>query len=217
MKKYLVFCIFFLAFTCEETIRFDQPQPANKKDLEEIPDHLYGKYMELGDSSYLFIDKNKIIEKNFYEISAGIEEVTGNEDCYIENDTLFCTDPLVSIPLITIKNDSIFAIYPVSDTLFILTQKQKLRKLGKYYFLNYYIDDVYWRVKLLKRISKDGLVISDIHKKDSAQIMKYTDMMIVKNEQDTIINYRIDPTVKELKNIIKAGLFREKKIYKKVE
>ena len=213
-KKILLLSVLFLAFTCENSIEFIRPQPYNKKNLKSIPEKLQGEYKELADSTTLLIDNEKIVKTTFFNIAVSMSELDSTEDCILKNGFLICKSIDVNIP-VNVKNDSIFANFPDTDTLFLMSEKQIIRKLGKYYFLNYLTNDSTWKVKVIKLSSDKNISISYLQKKDTSEIKNYTRLIKFSNENDSIIQHKIDPSVKELKKIIGAGLLRKKEFFVK--
>ena len=75
MKKPICFlALLFVLFSCGESIRFEQAQPAGIPELSKIPKKLRGTYME-GDTIYLVIGKKTIIERSEGTISETLEEI----------------------------------------------------------------------------------------------------------------------------------------------
>ena len=80
MKKPICFlaltCVLFslMLFGCNESIRFEQPQPTGLPELSKIPKKLRGTYQE-DDSIFLVIGKKTIVEKAEGIITETLEEI----------------------------------------------------------------------------------------------------------------------------------------------
>ena len=75
MKKPICFlALLFVLFSCGESIRFEQAQPAGTPELSKIPKKLRGTYME-GDTIFLVIGKKTIIERSEGTFSETLEEI----------------------------------------------------------------------------------------------------------------------------------------------
>ena len=75
MKKPICFlALLFVLFSCGESIRFEQAQPAGLPELSKIPKKLRGTYQD-GDSIFLVIGMNSIIERAEGTFSESLEEI----------------------------------------------------------------------------------------------------------------------------------------------
>ncbi len=67
MKIYLTFILCVFLFSCKQTVNYyEEPQPKNTKNLNEIPQLLQGHYLNIKDKSKLIISHNLITKSIFF-------------------------------------------------------------------------------------------------------------------------------------------------------
>lgn len=193
-----------LSCTPTPEVRFLEPQPINKRDLKSFPNIYQGKYRSKTDSSILIIASKMITEELI-----GVAKIAKN-DMFEELDTIFLSDTEVTLAdnlSLTVIIDGDSAIMRTNggiDTLFILSDKTKLRSLKGYLFLNSQRTDSTWRVKALQL--KDGNLGFD-ELISSNQIDSLKDITHIVTGFDSVANridhYNLNPEKRELKEILR--------------
>lgn len=145
----LIMILFLIGCTPKPEVRFLEPQPKNKHDLKEFPKEYQGQYLSKSDSSILTINSKMI-----YQEWRGLSKVSDVE-MQDELDTIYKEDIKIEISdnwtmTINVEGDSATIETFGIDTLFLLSQKTKLRKFKGYLFLNFPSSDSTWRVEILK-------------------------------------------------------------------
>ncbi|MFZ9980640.1 MAG: hypothetical protein ACO3FI_01280, partial [Cyclobacteriaceae bacterium] len=131
----LISCIFFFLLTsCDQTVRFEQPQPAGVADLKSLPDRLKGSYYSEKDSSTLEISDDLVVIYNRALIRIALNEL--GEGIGLSGDTV--TDIATGYSQIgKVFGDSIEVHWPLwTDTLFKASNNYLMRKFKARYFLN---------------------------------------------------------------------------------
>ncbi len=202
---FLVLILITLLIGCvpKPDIRFLEPQPENKRDLNSIPKSYQGQYLSKSDSSILTID-SKMIFQEWKGISK-VSEIEMQE----ELDTIYSEDIEIEYSdnwtmKIDVEGDSATIKTYGIDTLFVLNEKTKLRKFKGYLFLNYARPDSTWRVKLLK-LEDNQLEFEDLV--NHSEIDSLREVTPIVTEIDTTTNrpehHDLEPKRKELKEILK--------------
>jgi hypothetical protein len=184
-------------------VRFTEPQPKNKRDLKEIPRKYQGQYISKSDSSILTIDSKMVYQE--WIVNAKVSDVEMKE----ELDTIYKQDIKVEISdnwtmTIDVEGDSTTIETYGIDTLFLLSEKTKLRQYKGYLFLNYSRTDSTWSVKLLK-LENNQLDFDDlVHHSEIDTLREITPII---TQIDTATNraerHDLEPKRKELKAILK--------------
>jgi hypothetical protein len=191
-----------ISCTPKPEVRFLEPQPKNKHDLKDFPKEYQGQYMSKSDSSIMTIDSKMI-----YQEWSGFSKVSDVE-MQDELDTIYKEDVKIEISnnwtmTVNVKGDSATIETYGIDTIFLLSEKAKLRKFKGYLFLNYLSPDSTWRVKILKlednQLDFDELV-------SPAEIDSLREVTPIYTEIDTSSNkpdfHDLQPKRKELKAIL---------------
>jgi hypothetical protein len=218
MRKviYIIFGISLALFqSCDYGILYDIPQPAGLNDNESFPHSLLGTYYDDSSKVSLVIEPTRIIKITKYDISASKAEIDTMTDCKLIGDSLFLSD-IKQFVYVEIENDSIYGVLARPDTLFTLSDNNILRNLKKNYFLNLAHESGYWQVIRLRELEKEMIEFSVVPQKvDYEKLNNITTVKQLKDQNDSILNYQINPSVRELKAMIRAGLFSGKEIYYK--
>jgi hypothetical protein len=148
-------------FGCKETAKsiiFEEPQPQNINNLNEIPTKIIGTYYDYEHEKSLHINKTLIYTseklKDTLSISLLSEYEKINQNIYYNSKTK------QKYPIHKI-NDTLFSGYELCDTIFNLKENDVLKKFKGNYFLNLFNDKNDWDVKKLL-YTKDVINISDI-------------------------------------------------------
>ncbi len=220
MKHVIYFFALLLSLSilsCTNNLKFQEPQPSGDKNEKKFKNSYQGTYLCLDDSSILFIKKDMMIQewlitaeisKNELDTTAEIKHLNGQY--FIEGKD----EPLD----ITILGDSAVLRYKLTDTLFQLSDNQLLRYFKGQYFLNYKEADDQWIVKTLN-LNREGLLtLSDIHggEDEIEKIKEMTPVEEITNEEGKVVDYKVQPTKKELKKILKSDVIQEGSRFQKI-
>ena len=171
MTRFTILTIFIatlLLDSCEPAATFDKPQPDNVKSLVSFPERLQGKYLAADQVSTVTIT-DKLITR-YYDFDFK-EHKDGLGSSYkIVGDTLINLADSTK-ERIHLKGDTIIQHFEGTDTLFIISSNNVLKKFKGYYFLNNRYSDNAWEVKKLG-LQKGSLVIGSISDKDDVQKLK---------------------------------------------
>ena len=215
----LLFASLFLR-ACDDKVKFDTPQPTLENNLTKIPKRLRGTYVAISDSTRLVIDEKRVIKW---------DRLSGKEPAdslvFSVNATKVIEDTPKSIQinyenggakLEFLENDSVFIEYSWADTLFEISNEHILRRYKGQYFLNFKDEENSWKVRCLS-IDKDELRFSKaMMPEDVKEVQKITAVKEIKSDSGKIIKYRLNPSKKELKSLMKNH-FHETEKYRKIE
>lgn len=214
-KSVLFFSVFISIISCNKRvdsyIDFAENQPLGVDEISEIPKSFFGTYIS-SDSTFISIEKDKIIQKWFDEQKISIKEkdsvtyLTFDKNYVIDNDTkqkaIFIT-----------KNDSIYWEMKHSDTIFVKDEVLKLYK-----------DAI-----ILNTIIEDRIFV-DIYKKNNSQIRKFSitskeDFEKLKKEiklegqlnlKETDTTITINPSKSQFRKLLRLKDFSYETIYNKI-
>ncbi len=207
--KYLLFILLFIVVVaCNPTVVFREPQPDGSKDLSEFPKKIRGYYMSVDDSSLHIIATDAILDKYIEELSEEVSVLLDDEDLDLVQDTLIMLDMNLRFP-VTLRNDSVFGLIEINDTVFSLTRGDRLRKLKKNYFLNI-LGDSLWMVYKLTFDRKGQAFLCDINEETEMEIFKQNSQVeVLTNKDGDPEKYILAPTKKEFKALLKLGTFTD--------
>lgn len=177
----LIFSIALLLGSCEPAATFNQPQPAEAKQLKAFPDILQGKYLDSAQSSTLIIS-DKIITR-VYDFDIEVYGNSGNVSGQITGDTLTNRADRTKHPLKIHGDTAIRHIYE-TDTLFTISENQVLTAFKGFHFLNIQQEDSTWEVKKI-RIKKGILTIAALSKLEDLKKLRE----ITATVDDTVSTY----------------------------
>ena len=198
-----------ILFSCKEPlVQFEDAQPTNSRELNQISRKLIGTYYNSEDNTELEITKNLFIKKMILTDTVNISELGENE--ILKGDSIF--DKVRNFKIkVTIINDSLFTNYQYLDTIFNLTQKDVLKRFKGYYFLNKYgKDNNSWEVLKLK-LSKGILNINSISTENEIDILNEITETAVDNNRP----FRVKLTKKQFREFVEENGFSEGESYLK--
>jgi hypothetical protein len=204
---------FFLFFSlliigCDgPAVTFEHPQPADAGDQHHFPKNIIGQYLSLLDSSVITITDLSITRGFNIKYIMCKKELDTMKHCILIKDTLFNKKTLEKICVINI-NDTLYSPYHLQDTLFCISEKNKLRKDKGYYFLNMqYLSG--WEVQKLD-YGKKKLSICSISDLQEIEDLKE----ITESKGDSLVQF--DPDKKQLRKFIKSKGFSKKEEFVKI-
>lgn len=207
MKNTLIaaFCsLVLLLSACEPAVTFKEPQPADTKNLNEIPRRLRGSYLCQSDSSILYIS-DKLMFQQYEGVEWSHESALGNE--YRESgDTVTHIASGRSI-LAERAGDSLWIPVQWNDTLFSMSFDNVLRKYQGRYFINTRYDKESWGVYMLE-LTRGTLEVRSISTENDWKSLKE----ITETAQDTV-PVAVTATAKQFKEFVGSGGFSDNEKY----
>ena len=210
MKRFI--CFFIAASFCFSgcegpAVLFERPQPVDIKDEPCFPKTLTGSYLSLADSTVLTIADNFITRGFNIKYVMTKKELQTMKECILRKDSLYNTATNEKICVINI-NDSLYTPYHLQDTLFIISEKNKLRKDKGYYFLNLEYHNG-WEVQKIES-GKGKLVLSFISDLQEINNLKE----LTKITDDTLVKF--NPNKDQFRKFIKSKGFSKKEEFVKL-
>lgn len=201
-----------------QDLNFEEPQPSGDKDENKFKNKFQGSYLCLEDSSILTIGKDNIVQQ--WRITANITKTQIDTTDEIElKDGLLYTDNDAEPFHVIFRGDTAELTYDYDKIIFELADNQLLRYYKGMYFLNFKESEDLWSVKTVT-LDKEGiLTINRIHggEQEIQMIKEMTSVDTITDKQGKIVDYRVRPTRKELKEILKSDLFKEGKEFQKIK
>jgi len=199
--------VVILFTACEPDISFTEPQPSEKGDESKFKLKFRGQFLCLEDSSILVIAKTSIVQKWHFEIES-------------ENDSIieikhgignFKYDADVEDLVIKSNADSTHFIIDYNKKIFQLSETNILKYDKGIYFLNSKKRGNNWDVKILHFSQEGSLLLKDLelNKEDLERLKAITEVEVKKDIDGDVTEYKLQPTRKELKEILASGFFEE--------
>jgi hypothetical protein len=207
-------------FACEDSLKFEEPQPADKNDLNQIPKKLRGTYFSNTDSTYLTINQEEVIEWADIVTRTIIDSLDLEIDSTKINeqtpDSIQIIEGKYDLRFKFLSGDSVIVYYSYRDTLFQISDEHILRRFKGHYFLNYRRNENDWQVRRLT-LNKGELSFSRVRiPKDITELQEITDVQEIKSDSGKVVGYKINPSRKELKQLMKLS-FSETKTYRRTK
>ncbi len=197
----LFFSLCILFTSCVPDLKFEEPQPKNKKDLAQFPKKIQGDYSSTTDNVKLVISEDciKLMIANDGKTSEKNLELVYGLPAFIEASNNKTISPKqIEKGLEQFNTES--AIDEIS--LFEKSDSQKLRSYKDLYILNYLGTDGLWSIRTLE-LDNQVLIFERIlatEEKINA-IKEITDVNQFQNKKGYIVR-SINPKRKELKKIL---------------
>ena len=177
MKNLAMLSIIYLLFSsCKKAedfpvgynFYFENPQPINDSELNSIPNKFLGVYVN-SDSTYLNITDNIIFSESETKFRFHKNELDSLKQYFdIENDDYISKDNR-KIFKSKKTGDSIEFVSKNRDTIFILSDFQKVKRVNGHLVLNQK-ESIYWKVKLIN-LNKNKLIIKQLYSDDDLKRM----------------------------------------------
>ncbi len=204
----LLLCLLLLnsVYTCDDKVKFKDPQPSGRRNILSVPVALQGTYISEDEEYYLSIDKSNIIEWTSGSINTLKDsldyDIDSTKIVHRKNNTIEIIDESFKINL-TYTKDSVSGHYTLTDTLFKVCPDQLLRKYKGHYFLNTKKADSEWELRMLT-IKQDTLIISKVnHPDDIEAFNQVTPTEILEPHKGNKSKIRIDPKRNAFKKIMR--------------
>ncbi len=215
MKQSIFLLLTAIMFSCDPAVMFREAQPEGKKDLKSFPSRYRGTYMEIEDSSVYIVTAQRILEKHEEFLADPEDEILEDGDIEIIGNNLIIKEMNLSFP-VTRRNDSVFGLVVLYDTVFDINGEDRLRKLGKIYFMNLPSDSL-WIVSKLKFDRSGRVYRCDVNDEKEMEIFQQNcNVEIQTDEEGNPKKYIMSPNTKELKTILKMGAFTDTTEYVRI-
>jgi hypothetical protein len=219
MNKLTLLILLVLTFlACEDRVKFEEPQPPDKNDLNQIPRKLRGTYFSTSDSTFLTITESQIIEWVDIVTKSLIDSLELDSTLIDEktSDSIRIIDGKYNLSFKFISSDSVIVYYSYRDTIFEISNEHLLRRFKGYYFLNYKRTDNDWSVRSLT-LDKNERTFSRVRiPEDITELKEITEVEEIKSDSGKVVGYKLNPTRRELKQLMKHS-FSEGKTYTRMD
>lgn len=215
--RYLSFLSFFLLFlvACGPQVKFVQPQPKGGKNLSRLPRELYGRYIEMNDSSLLEIDSFRVVTRWFSEKIIprdSIKEIEKDFEILIQRDTQIYVsekrDNWLSSGLrldVKFLDDSVRVSVNAENIMFEVSDSQLVRKYRGYCLLNTRTKEGLWLIKVFT-LNGSNLHFDDLL--DADQVKNLKRITRVDGPVDPVkkqpTEFYLNPTRRELRRILRT-------------
>ena len=215
--RYLSYLSFFLLFlvACGPQVKFVQPQPKGGKNLYHLPQELYGRYIEMNDSSLLEIDSFRVVSRWFSEKIIprdSIKEIEKDFEILIQRDTQIYVsekrDNWLSSGLrldVKFLDDSVRVSVNAENIMFEVSDSQLVRKYRGYCLLNTRTNEGLWLIKVLT-LKGSNLHFDDLL--DADQVKNLKRITRVDGPVDSVkkqpTEFYLNPTRRELRRILRT-------------
>ena len=202
--RYLGILLVIIINACNSgpIIRFLEPQPEKKRDLNNIPKSYQGSYISMEDSSILKINSERIIQEWYGCHKISLDEMQEEWDTVYYEDVDIVINKNWNVN-ISVNNDSATISSSRLDTLFKINDSTKLRNYKGYLFLNYLQSDSSWKVKVAG-LRKNCLEIDDLL--NASEIDSLKEIIPFEIEIDTTSNTRQKQELKPKKKVVRRIL-----------
>lgn len=214
-KLYALVLLIMISARCKERISFDEAQPAQAKSLSEIPKKYQGNYFDHDDSTFILINSHTVVENEFFEIAEPADEIFKDisEEDFVK--IVSQTDSEIKVRIwgnevetFQLRNDSIFGILTLPDTLFSLRQNDVLKSYNDYDYLNILNSAGHYYIRKVS-LQDDLLTIYKMKAID-----ELVDIKQIKRA-DTTTFKGLKPTKRQFKKLDEAG-FRISREFRKI-
>ncbi|NAY91364.1 hypothetical protein GTQ34_05475 [Muricauda sp. JGD-17] len=205
----LLFSLMFLG-SCQPPVIFGEPQPADTRSLQKIPEIYQGTYWCNTDSASLFVDEWAFIKRKEILIKLTENEVTESQELQLVNGKLFVHGWGQSFP-IEQNGDTIRSSIVMRDTLFAIGTHQVLKPFKGHLVLNKKLDEDAWAVLVVSALTPDVLTISKAElPEDLSQLQGITPVSTLAKDKDRETQIFITPTKAQFELLMdKKLLFQE--------
>jgi hypothetical protein len=216
MKKYLIFSsLITLIISCGPPVTFKESQPIKIKAETEFRKKFQGTYLSLIDSSLVYVTSDKIIVELKGNYSIPKEDLDTLESMGLKYNTLYTKKKQEHM---NVKNDTAFLNWANKDTIFKISADNILKYYNGMEVLNFKAGPSNWIVKKMELNRKGILKISEITVPEEIQELRQITMVEeIKDENNKVTEYSINPSEKEFKKLIKSGAFIRAEVFQKIK
>jgi len=208
MRSRTLVVLTLILFACGDKVGFEVPQPESQSDEKGFPNRLIGKYLNINDSSILFIISEQITNAVVADLAEHKSALDSSDRVTFKNDTTFSqTDMNMRIDVV-VKGDSVFQHVDYKDTIFSIKRGDILRKFKGHYFLNHQTTYNWYVTKLTE--TKNSLTLGTISTKEDIDKLRE----LTETKSDSIYTFR--PSKKQLRRFLKNKGFSSEDTYVKI-
>lgn len=213
-RIFRVIIVLIIAITsCQPNIYFNEPQPDEVKNSSSFPAKYIGLYKNTSDSSTLIINKSAII--SYYQM--GFNVFPNQKDSFLNVFNQLEAKGSNPFSIYKSSNDTLFVNVLITDTFFSFDRGHILREFKGRLMLNFDQGERGWQVLDVYLNKQKTLNFSELLQVNVENVKNNTKVDDVKNEDGQTDHYKINPTKKELKKIIRAGNFTVSNSYQKMD
>lgn len=215
---FLIVCTIVLLSCEEDKVRFSEPQPAGIDSDSKIRKAFWGKYLNLEDSSYLVVNEESVRFQAFnIDTKLDSVKISGGSKNIDINLSARDSASRLKISLGKEEDSDTVNFQAVAEDEFFNLKKGGIAKFHKgYYFLNIpFTEGQGFRVRIMQR-TKEGVILSRIAS-DSVLHLLEKEEFVKKGAKgnDDEEEWKLNPTRKQLKKMMKMGLFSEVQSFKR--
>jgi len=205
-KHFFLLLSLFLIFQSCTSVTFEEPQPSDEANLENIPVGLRGNYINLSDSS-VFIVSEKVVIRNYQVVV--FEPLSKIDSLYkLTADTVLIISEVTSVKA-KIINDTVCANFTYSDTIFNMSPTNILRKYKDNYFMNVQEDEG-WEVIKIQQHKTKLFVATISSREDVRKLRKITEI------SDTTVTV-FKPTPIQFKKFVRKKGFSNEEVLVRIQ
>lgn len=219
MKIALYILIIISLTSCVENdyVQFKSAQPEGVKESRSFNRKVKGEYVNCSNTEdKLIISDQLILNSQIFRFKIHRKDLDLDSSIVINRDNngelkkLFKSHGYE----IQFNGDTIMASKAIFDTVFQISDNQKLKEFKGSYFLNSRKGENHWSVNRLD-VNKDTLFIGKITPSDTLLRFDFVakNDEVNKSDSTTTIKYAMDPTKKEFKKLMRPNAFKNSECY----
>ncbi len=185
--------------SCEPTVSFTEAQPPGVRSQTSFPRRIQGAYLSSDGADTLYIFATAMVGHYAYTLSEHKDSLKGY--IFLPGDTLLSISDS-SLKKVQVVNDSVIWRSEGTDTMFLISETNQLKKYKGYYFLNKKIEDRKWEVIKLS-LKNERLVLSTIHSPDEIKALQE----ITETDDSTVTNFEL--TRRQFRHFVRKRGFSE--------
>jgi hypothetical protein len=185
------------------------------RDLSHFPRRNMGTYMDFSDSSVYIIQPRVILERHQVMVAENEDSLAKEDGVKLCGDSLLLTDLELWYP-VDRRNDSVFGQVVIYDTVFWISQENRLRKMKKDYFLNFRNDSL-WMVLKLNFDRNGGAYLYEVDKEEMEVFEQVCRVEVETNSDGKPRKYILSPTKKELRQLMQLRTFTDTSVYSLID
>ena len=206
MKKVIFFSLVLGFFSsCKDVIAepfgntyfFENPQPINYSELSSIPEKFHGIFMN-SDSACLNIQKNIILQEKYSTFNLSNKDLDSLKNDFEIINNQYISKSTKEVFNSRILKDSVEFKGKKTDTLFIFSNSQKMKRINQYLILNQK-DSVFWKIKILS-LEKNALTVKQIY--SESDLKKMDSISKIKSKKIDSTFYILNPSRREFKKFL---------------
>ena len=218
MKSFILYSVLFLILTActEPGVVFTEPQPQGIDFQAQIPLVYRGFFFCESDSSTVHINGKTIYKEKNMVLNLHLDEIEKEENLSLNNGNLEIKNWPETYP-VDIIGDSIYSEIQLRDTLFNLSEKNRLKVFRGHQILNKQLGPDKWEVIILSLDSDLDLRLTMAFlPEDLERLEKITPVKDISTEDQ--IQLSLSPSIEEFQQIVREQLiFHECDIFTRLQ